>query len=99
MSRFTKNDLADRVLHCNNRMADNGSKFRIIQGHRNGYHAADVYLVDDNGDRIGSGVERLIALGTAREVAEACSTFMYAEIEKAKDEKIKLLEKRLGESR
>jgi hypothetical protein len=78
MSRFLKADLCRAVASFNLAMANDGCSKRFEVSGRNGYQAVDEYSVDSLGDRIGSGVDRNVGCGTAREVYHYCEARHYA---------------------
>ena len=73
MARYTITDLRDYVKNVNGWMAEINSDIRFETNGRNGYQAVDQYRVDENGDRIGSGVDRNVATGSSRECSNALS--------------------------
>ena len=75
MSRFTIMDLRRAIVKINGWMEEEGWPERFIEQGRNGYQAVDEYSVDADGNRIGSGVNRMVCGGTSRE----CSHAVHAE--------------------
>jgi hypothetical protein len=67
MSRFTITDLRADLAKINGWMEEHGWSERLEESGRNGYQAVDEYSVDDDGNRIGSGVNRNVCCGSSRE--------------------------------
>jgi len=76
---FTVTDLRNTITDINYSLSTIGSKIRFETGGRNGYQAVDEYSVDDNGERIGSGVNRNVCCGSSRECSEATWVAYYNE--------------------
>jgi len=77
MGKFTRSQLEANIEDYNSSMESHGILKRFISGGRNGYQAADEYSVDENGNRIGSGVDRNVGCGTSREVDSYCRERHY----------------------
>jgi len=67
MNRFTISDLRAKIADCNTQLEPIGYKIR--EGGRNGYQAADLYKIGG-----GSGCLRNVGCGTSREVAQYCES-------------------------
>ena len=65
--RFTVTNLRAEVENLNESLAEKGADVRFTVGGRNGYQAVDEYPVDAEGNRIGTGVNRMVGSGTSRE--------------------------------
>jgi hypothetical protein len=81
MRRITIKDLRACVEEINDRLLERGSDRRIEQGGRNGYQAIDVYAVDADNKRMGSGVLRNVQCGSSRECIDAAWLFYYQELD------------------
>lgn len=79
MSRYTIANLRADIQEVNERLIEAGSKLLAEENPRNGYQAVDAYTVDDNGQRVGTGVNN-IGCGTSREVNDYLQGWFYNEI-------------------
>ena len=85
MKRYTANQLYDDINDLNIWLESSGCTIRLVAGGRNNYSAVDEYSVDDDGQRIGSGVNRNVMCGTPREcLQESKQHASYAIIKRLK---------------
>ena len=77
--RVTVTGLRAGIDELNCQLESDGSKIRLETGGRNGYQAVDEYSVDNDGERIGSGVNRNVCCGSSRECYDAAWTHYYHE--------------------
>jgi hypothetical protein len=70
-ARFTVVDLRADLSKINGWMEEHGWSERLEEGGRNGYQAVDEYSVHPDGSRNGSGVNRNVECGSARECSIA----------------------------
>jgi len=75
MGRFTVTNLRAKIADCNAAMLAEGYPFVIVEQGRNGYQAADLYKIDCDGS---VGCERMIGVGTSRQVASWCIDEHYS---------------------
>lgn len=87
MARYTAKALANQIEMINGWLENGGSLIRFETGGRNGYNAVDEYSVDEDGKRIGSGVNRNVGCGTPRECAGYAEQAYYNEIARLQREK------------
>lgn len=73
-TRFTIIKLRNGIERINGWLADAGALVRFEVSGRNGYQAVDEYPVDADGNRIGTGVNRMVGSGTSRETHDAAYT-------------------------
>lgn len=78
--RYTPKQLREDIENLNSRLADEGSRIRFESGGRNGYQTVDQYSVDENGERIGTGVDRMICGGSSRECYDEARVVFYQEL-------------------
>jgi hypothetical protein len=72
--RYGPKQLESDVARLNSELADLCCLKRFEVGARNNYQAVDEFSVNENGARIGSGVDCNVACGTSREVYAATET-------------------------
>jgi hypothetical protein len=65
--RYTITDLRHGIDEINSWLEAAGALVRFEEHGRNGYQAVDEYPIDQNGQRVGSGVNRMVGSGTSRE--------------------------------
>jgi len=78
-SRYTVTSLRDDINGLNIWLEECGSSIRLECGGRNGYQAVDEYSVDNDGKRIGSGVNCTVCCGSSRECYDAAMSHYYGE--------------------
>ena len=75
--RYGPKQLEIDVARLNTELRDLFCLKRFEVGARNNYQTVDEYSVNENGERIGSGVDSNVACGTSREVYAATETRYY----------------------
>ena len=93
---YTKVNLDNDVFRYNVYLKKEGSNRRLERGGRNNYQAVDVYTVDSDGKRIGSGVDNNVCCGTSRECGEAVEQFYSNECCRLTLLKVERLEQELA---
>lgn len=99
MARFTLTTLRGGIEEINGWLASAGAKVRFEVGGRNGYQAVDEYTVDTDGNRLGSGVNRMVGSGTFKQTYdEAYEAYngILRKIERNKQKALKDLVNREG---